>query len=116
MRLSKGGVILLALLLPGCALFTKPSDTVTFERGGFFRVYRDLSVVYAVTKVKVDLACTAGKLDAEWCRSERVRIHDQMLLVDEAAMKALTSAKAEVDWAAVARAAKLIASLVGAAL
>jgi hypothetical protein len=109
--------LLLALLsLTGCALFTKPADTVTFSRGGFYSAYRDISVAYAVTVVKLDLACKAKKLDATFCTVDFPRVRDEMLRVDKAAMKALTVPSAEVDWEAVAEAAKLIASLVGAAL
>lgn len=102
----------LGLTLSGCALFSKPADTVSFQRGQAWQTYSDMRVTYSALKLKIEQACKTGKLDAETC-APLPRIHEEMLRIDKRVMGALANPAVEVDWAAVAEAIGVIVKLAG---
>ena len=103
--------LLVVLLLPGCAFFTKPADTVSFPRGVAYKTYANLRVSYAVIKIKMDLACAGGKLDATFCQQALPKLDEEMQRLDRRIMETLANPDLAVDWAAVGEAASFIATI-----
>lgn len=100
---------LLASLLAGCATGgfedaavatgLKKYDTITFNRGQFFKAWNSLSVTYAVTMYQLRVACTGEgrKLDAEICGSLD-RIDDRAKLINDEVTTRLGTPDATIDF------------------
>jgi len=58
--------LMLVPLLAGCALVTKPADTITIERQQFLQAYARVRVVYDRAADIARRACAAG----QWPRAE----------------------------------------------
>jgi len=116
-------VLVVAVLLAGCASggkidspFQKPSDEVRFPRGQAFKAYSSIRVAYAVTKVRADLACSAGKLDPKWCVTDLKRLDEEAKRIDGRIMDSLANPAIEVDWQAIYEAVEFVVKLAGAVL
>lgn len=103
-------LVMVTVLLSGCALFTKPADEIRFDRGELALSYADIKAAYVLLAQSVTQACNAQRLSETSC-ADAAKIHDRMGLLDHAIRKAIRSPKAEVDWEAVGEAVKLITGL-----
>lgn len=78
----------------------KKYDTITFNRGQFFKAWNSLSVTYAVTMYQLRASCAQGKnrtLDAELCGSLD-RIDDRARLINEEVTTRLGTPDATIDF------------------
>jgi hypothetical protein len=103
-------VVVGALLLAGCttasyedaavATGLKKYDTITFNRGQFFKTWNSLSVTYAVAMYQLRVACAQGenrRLDADLCQNLD-RIDDRARLVNDHVTAALATPEATIDF------------------
>ncbi len=108
---------LAALLLVGCtqgfedaavATGLKKYDTITFQRGEFYKAYTNLAITYAVAVFQIRVACRQGsaRLDADICQNID-RIDDQARMINDSVLTALANPEATVDWAQIMKYAQL---------
>lgn len=103
-------ILALALLLPGCALFTKPAETVSFPRGELALTYRDLSVAYALIEKEIVAGCKTRVITAETCEAG-VKARERLAELDEEIRSAIANPAYEVNWKNVAKALRIISQL-----
>jgi hypothetical protein len=101
---------LAAVLLSGCALFTKPAETVSFPRGEFALTYRDLSVAYALIEQQIVTGCKTKVINEETCESG-ARARERLAELDSEIRDAIANPAYEVNWKNVAKALRIISQL-----
>lgn len=112
-----GFIVAAGLLLAGCGIFTKPPDTVTFERGQFFVATFNIGQAYAVMKTKIEDRCASKKLDATFCAYAAQVDREMERSVKRPILDALSKpGPAVVDWNAVIIGVGILADLAGKAL
>lgn len=101
--------LLVALVLAGaagCGVFTKPADTVSFDRVQMALTMGDLQAPIAVLEFKAAGECQAGRFSTATC------LQIQELVTQARALKAeivaaLLDPTVQIDWAKVAAVIKL---------
>lgn len=109
MRSQAAALALAALVLSGCAPMAledaavvtgiKKYDSITFNRGQFFRAWNSLSITYAVSMYQLRIACANPSriLDADFCAGLD-RIDDRARLVNNHVTNALATPEATIDF------------------
>ena len=109
------GLIALAVGCSGCALFQKPADTVSFQRGKFFAVAYRAAKVHGQLIALVGTRCAAKALDKAFCDFAKQANAEWERNVEKPLLKNLANPEYVTDWDAIGEAVEIIGGLAGAA-
>jgi hypothetical protein len=88
-------------------MFTKPTDTVSFDRMNLAIVRGDVKAAVVALEIRTADACTAKKFTPVTCLQIQSLVEKARAL-DDKLVAALLDPKVEVDWAEVVKVLKLI--------
>ena len=103
-------LVLAACLCSGCALFTKPADTVSFDRMGLALMRGDIKASIVALEMRLSDACKTKKLSAETC-GQVERLLERAREIDERLVTALMDQKTEVNWTEIIKVMKLVVDI-----
>jgi hypothetical protein len=107
----KKALVILALALSGCAVFTKPTGVITIPRQDFINAYGLAKAIYLRHAAGVAEQCRMGQLAPDYCARAQAAAQEAKRLDLEVEAKLLTPEK-EVNWAAVMKMLEFTAGLV----
>ena len=103
-------LLLAAVLCSGCALFTKPADTVSFDRMGLAVMRGDIKASIVALEMRLTEACQKKKLTADTC-GQIQRLVERARELDERLVVALMNPKTDVDWQEIIKVMKLVVDI-----
>ena len=111
MRTRCVSIVLVGLLLAGCALFTRPAGTLSVERQKFINAYARARVTYQHLHARIDALCQVERLTKEIC-AKAAAIDHQAKALDAEIQAKLEMPESEVDWERLMRLLELALGLV----
>lgn len=108
-------VLVVGVLLGGCALFQKPADTLSLDRGKTYAVFYRLGKLEAKLVALVEARCKAKVLDREFCDAAAQAHVEWERSVERPLLRSFATPGYVTDWEAVGEAVEIIAGLAGAA-
>lgn len=101
------------LTTAGCAMFGKPSDEVSFNRGQFAIVVVRLAELHGALTVLTSMACKEPPTQtvAVLC-AELVRAEDQYQALKPQVERAITDPRTVPDWTAIVRGLEILSGVV----
>ena len=97
--------------LGGCALFTKPADTISVERQKFINAYARARILYAAIAEGIAQECSTGIRRREDC-AVKAALHHEAKQLDTEIRAKIDTPETEVDWTRVMRLLELALEIV----
>jgi hypothetical protein len=96
------------------SLFTKPADTIEFNRGEFMVFYATARSTYAVLALRIEELIKSKKLALDAAMMAK-RVQDQMRLIDAEIQESMRNPEIKIDWKRVLAAVEMMIKLLSLA-
>ena len=103
-------LLLVSLLLTGCALVTRPASTISVQRQQFVNAFARARVLYATVAERMTHLCAQGKIEREEC-ARMAGVHKQAKALDAEIQAKLAVPESEIAWDRVMRLLELALDL-----
>ena len=111
MKRLVAGLMLAAVLGSGCAIFTKPTNTITVERQDFINAWARAKVIYGKAFRLASRACAQGAWPEDECR-KAAALHEQAKRVALEIEAKIATPESELDWKVILKVLEFAADIV----